>query len=94
MQFEAGPWHCFGEEMLRKLIEIAPSLVNHGVSNGAGALSSSQQSLSGRHQAAFLPDFTAIARDDCAYLEITAESYLQAYHATVMVNETKYSLFL
>lgn len=27
MQFEAGPWHCFGEEMLQKLIEIAPSLI-------------------------------------------------------------------
>uniref|UniRef100_A0A914WFY6 CNNM transmembrane domain-containing protein n=1 Tax=Plectus sambesii TaxID=2011161 RepID=A0A914WFY6_9BILA len=92
MHFEAGPWHCFGEEMLNKLMEIAPGLVQYGLSTNTGscsALSSSQRSLSGRHQAAFAPDFTAIARDECVYLEITSEAYLQAYHATLMTKENK-----
>lgn len=33
MHFEAGPWHCFGEEMLNKLMDIAPGLVHHSISS-------------------------------------------------------------
>uniref|UniRef100_A0A914W285 CNNM transmembrane domain-containing protein n=1 Tax=Plectus sambesii TaxID=2011161 RepID=A0A914W285_9BILA len=91
MQFEAGPWHCFGEEVLNKLVEIAPHLSHHSNRFGsASALSSSQDTLDDtnkeikRHPAAFSPDFTAIALDECTYLEVNVSTYLNAYHASLM----------
>ncbi|VDM91668.1 unnamed protein product, partial [Onchocerca ochengi] len=32
----------------------------------------------------FTPDFSAVVRDDCTYLEITAQTYLLAYKSTLI----------
>lgn len=32
----------------------------------------------------FVPDFTATIRDDCTYLEISAQTYLLAYKSTLI----------
>uniref|UniRef100_A0A914UUR1 Cyclic nucleotide-binding domain-containing protein n=1 Tax=Plectus sambesii TaxID=2011161 RepID=A0A914UUR1_9BILA len=97
MQFEAGPWHCFGEEVLRKLVEVAPALAQHAIPHVATGLSFSRQSLTGdapdlrkRHAASFIPDFSAVVKDDCTYLEITVHTYLSAYRATLMQKGTRY----
>jgi hypothetical protein len=97
MQFEAGPWHYFGEEVLRKLVELAPALAQHPPTHASNALSFSRQSLTGdtpetrkRHACSFIPDFTAVVKDDCTYLEITVNTYLSAYRATLMQKGTRW----
>ncbi|KAK0404571.1 hypothetical protein QR680_017517 [Steinernema hermaphroditum] len=102
MTFEAGPWHCFGEELLNRLVEVAsgsqgaqnnpqpqqqparttvnPSPAAPSATTGAGLPSAFVES----RRITFVPDFSAVVRDDCTYLEITAQTYLLAYKSTLL----------
>lgn len=157
MTFEAGPWHCFGTEMLDKLDQLitngpsgtlsptatatviaqpsqnavvsnaigksgnradslvilqqqqavvnAVSTANHtsAASGGGGARSSqgalhpsstgptalftaagsTQQEVDAK-KITFVPDYSMVIRDECTYLEITAQTYLIAYKSTLI----------
>uniref|UniRef100_A0A1I8EDB0 Cyclic nucleotide-binding domain-containing protein n=1 Tax=Wuchereria bancrofti TaxID=6293 RepID=A0A1I8EDB0_WUCBA len=76
MTFEAGPWHCFGGEFLEQLVTFSRnSLSTSGVSPSEPVKKSA---------VSFTPDFSAVVRDDCTYLEITAQTYLLAYKSTLI----------
>uniref|UniRef100_A0A915PKT1 CNNM transmembrane domain-containing protein n=1 Tax=Setaria digitata TaxID=48799 RepID=A0A915PKT1_9BILA len=124
MTFEAGPWHCFGGELLDQLVTVAQqqygitgaqlqqqgipywrlsqcyklSVVLYrtdiGISCGGTQVTFSRNSLSTsgispsepvkKSAISFTPDFSAVVRDDCTYLEITAQTYLLAYKSTLI----------
>lgn len=103
MKFEAGPWHCFGEEIFTKLIELAPTLTqHHPLSTSTQSLQTSdtigdvnpidsQQEIRKLPQSSsFIPDYTAVVKDDCTYLEISVNTYLSAYRATLMQRKKRY----
>ncbi|TKR81092.1 hypothetical protein L596_015030 [Steinernema carpocapsae] len=92
MTFEAGPWHCFGEDLLNRLVEVAPQNApsqqkEKGITTNTaapapapipGAPPATAQRIT------FVPDFSAVVRDDCTYLEISAQTYLLAYKSTLL----------
>lgn len=95
MTFEAGPWHCFGNELLDRLYQITNGLKKgqtQSPRSSLGALaiiSASAGSTPQLHDVdmkkiTFVPDFTATIRDDCTYLEISAQTYLLAYKSTII----------
>ncbi|VDK48228.1 unnamed protein product, partial [Gongylonema pulchrum] len=129
MTFEAGPWHCFGGELLDQLVTVAQqqygvataqtqqqqgldaqfsltdifnkkSFFVEGGGGGSGGggggaqvtFSRNSLSTSGvspseavkKSTITFTPDFSAVVRDDCTYLEITAQTYLLAYKSTLI----------
>uniref|UniRef100_A0A8R1XU21 CNNM transmembrane domain-containing protein n=5 Tax=Onchocerca TaxID=6281 RepID=A0A8R1XU21_ONCVO len=110
MTFEAGPWHCFGDELLEQLVTVAQQQYGTAASQsqqqGSGtqgtfprnSLSTSGMSPSEpmkkslmspsepmkKSLTSFTPDFSAVVRDDCTYLEITAQTYLLAYKSTLI----------
>ncbi|MCP9257398.1 Metal transporter CNNM4 [Dirofilaria immitis] len=99
MTFEAGPWHCFGAELLDQLVIVAQqqygttSTQSQQQGGGAqGTFSRNSLSTSGvspsepvkKSPISFMPDFSAVVRDDCTYLEITAQTYLLAYKSTLI----------
>uniref|UniRef100_A0A0R3RRI1 CNNM transmembrane domain-containing protein n=1 Tax=Elaeophora elaphi TaxID=1147741 RepID=A0A0R3RRI1_9BILA len=98
MTFEAGPWHCFGGELLEQLVTVAQQqyvTVSQSQQQGSGAqgtFSRNSLSTSGvspsepvkKSTVSFTPDFSAVVRDDCTYLEITAQTYLLAYKSTLI----------
>ena len=87
MTFEAGPWHSFGSELLDRLVVVAQQ---QGIIAHQPPVSFSRMSLAGnspsdvpkKSLATFIPDFSAVVRDDCTYLEITAQTYLLACKST------------
>ncbi|VDD96843.1 unnamed protein product, partial [Enterobius vermicularis] len=87
MTFEAGPWHCFGDELLDRLIILAQQ---QGIIAQQVPVSFSRNSLAAnspsdapkKMAATFIPDYSAVVRDDCTYLEITAQTYLLACKST------------
>ncbi|VDK50092.1 unnamed protein product [Anisakis simplex] len=105
MTFEAGPWHCFGGELLDRLVQNAQQQCATGTSANAqqqpqqqhSSVSFSRNSLSGNSPSdnskkqvnTFVPDFSAVVRDDCTYLEITAQTYLLAYKSTLITKGTR-----
>ncbi|KAL3990194.1 hypothetical protein ACH3XW_30760 [Acanthocheilonema viteae] len=99
MTFEAGPWHCFGAELLQQLVAVAQQQYGttgaQSQQQGSGAqvtFSRNSLSTSGvspsepvkKNAISFTPDFSAVVRDDCTYLEITAQTYLLAYKSTLI----------
>ncbi|VDN82117.1 unnamed protein product [Brugia pahangi] len=99
MTFEAGPWHCFGGEFLEQLVAVAQqqygTTSSQSQQQGGGAqvtFSRNSLSTSGvspsepvkKSAVSFTPDFSAVVRDDCTYLEITAQTYLLAYKSTLI----------
>jgi hypothetical protein len=100
MTFEAGPWHCFGNELLDRLHQITSNMKagqptqsprsSHGalaitstaVSNSTAAIT--QLNDVDMKKINFIPDFTATIRDDCTFLEISAQTYLLAYKSTLI----------
>lgn len=94
MTFEAGPWHCFGGELLERLVAIAQQQCNSAapvqqqqqppVSISRNSLSGSSPPDNNKKTTTFIPDFSAVVRDDCTYLEITAQTYLLAYKSTLI----------
>lgn len=93
MTFEAGPWHCFGGELLERLVAIAQQQCSSAapaqqqqppVSISRNSLSGSAPPDNNKKTTTFIPDFSAVVRDDCTYLEITAQTYLLAYKSTLI----------
>ncbi|OZC05783.1 hypothetical protein X798_07241 [Onchocerca flexuosa] len=99
MTFEAGPWHCFGDELLEQLVTVAQqqygTAAGQSQQQGSGtqgtfprsSISASVISPSEpvkKSLTSFTPDFSAVVRDDCTYLEITAQTYLLAYKSTLI----------
>jgi len=109
MNFEAGPWHCFGTELLDKLVQMvdqppqrsqqqtpqqkAPAtrssqgaLVHLPIASGS--ISAGAPPEFDAKKVTFVPDFSAVIRDDCTYLEINAQTFLLAYKST-LINKNK-----
>lgn len=96
MTFEAGPWHCFGNELLDRLHQFtdsAPRKAQRSQSprNSQTALSPLTPAGVGEadlKKMMFVPDYTAIIKDDCTYLEISAQTYLLAFKSTLIKNRS------
>ncbi|KAI1716538.1 metal transporter cnnm-1 [Ditylenchus destructor] len=100
MTFEAGPWHCFGNELLDRVFQLVqqqqavPSkALNTRNSQGALSVATSVAVVAAPPQPVvepdpkkitFVPDYSAVIRDDCTYLEISAQTYLLAYKSTLL----------
>ncbi|KAI6173296.1 hypothetical protein M3Y98_01066500 [Aphelenchoides besseyi] len=99
MTFEAGPWHCFGNELLDRLHQITATMRKNQTTqsprnsqsglpansqNSANITAFSQLNDVDTKKITFIPDFTATIRDDCTYLEICAQTYLLAYKSTLI----------
>ncbi|KAI6191501.1 hypothetical protein M3Y97_00235100 [Aphelenchoides bicaudatus] len=101
MTFEAGPWHCFGNELLDRLHQITNSMKSgqptQSPRSSHGALAIGSTTTANPSTATinqindvdvkkinFIPDFTATIRDDCTFLEISAQTYLLAYKSTLL----------
>uniref|UniRef100_A0A914ZG48 CNNM transmembrane domain-containing protein n=1 Tax=Parascaris univalens TaxID=6257 RepID=A0A914ZG48_PARUN len=82
MKFEAGPWHAFGTEILKKLIANAKNLARSTSVADAGELNAMR-----RPDLAFIPDYSVIVADECTFLEITTTTYINAHRATLMQRE-------
>ncbi|CAD6192833.1 unnamed protein product [Caenorhabditis auriculariae] len=81
MNFEAGPWHHFGSEVMKKLVEGASTLSRSTSIVGTSDLSARRPDLM------FKPDYGAIIKDECTYLEISVAAYINAYKSTLMQRE-------
>lgn len=81
MMFEAGPWHHFGSEILTKLVDGAATLSRSTSIIGTQDLSSRRPDLM------FTPDYSAVIKENCTYLEITVGAYINAYKSTLMQRE-------
>lgn len=112
MTFEAGPWHCFGGQLLERIALAQQQLQNQQqpqVSGGSGGASgiigsavmqtpvsqsgnsiATTQMLETLKKPTFVPDFSAVVRDDCTYLEITAQTYLLAYKSTLISKGSRF----
>uniref|UniRef100_A0A1I8ASV1 Cyclic nucleotide-binding domain-containing protein n=1 Tax=Steinernema glaseri TaxID=37863 RepID=A0A1I8ASV1_9BILA len=82
MKFEAGPWHSFGDVVLRKMTGNCGNLCRSmSVADGTD-FSTRRPDLS------FVPDYSVVVNDNCTFLDISASSYVNAYRATLMQRET------
>ncbi|KAK0400373.1 hypothetical protein QR680_003466 [Steinernema hermaphroditum] len=81
MKFDAGPWHSFGNEVLRKMTQ------NYSTLSRSMSVADGKDFSARRPDLAFVPDYSVIIKDDCTYLEVTASSYVNAYRATLMQRE-------
>ncbi|CAD5234565.1 unnamed protein product [Bursaphelenchus xylophilus] len=91
MTFEAGPWHCFGNELLDRLLQVTTNLKRPQRSqsprnseptlNPVGTSPFTDIDLK---KVTFIPDYTAVIKDDCTYLEISAQTYLLAFKSTLI----------
>ncbi|CAM36329.1 Metal transporter cnnm-1 [Caenorhabditis elegans] len=81
MMFEAGPWHHFGGEIMAKLVDGAATLGRSMSIVGTSELSARRPDLM------FKPDYSAVVKEDCTYLEISVSAYINAYKASLMQRE-------
>ncbi|CAJ0577395.1 unnamed protein product, partial [Mesorhabditis spiculigera] len=86
MTFEAGPWHAFGTELLERLCD-------HVVAESKRPLNGSRCSLTDRpeqkdRKIGFTPDYSVVVRDDCTFLEISANHYELAYKTSQISKTT------
>ncbi|CAO4372158.1 unnamed protein product [Caenorhabditis nigoni] len=81
MIFEAGPWHHFGGEIMAKMVEGAATLGRSMSIVGTSDLSARRPDLM------FRPDYSAVVKDDCTYLEISVSAFINAYKASLMQRE-------
>ncbi|TKR73578.1 hypothetical protein L596_020876 [Steinernema carpocapsae] len=99
MTFEAGPWHYFGEDLLNRLMEVVKSTSGTGQQAQKRSLATckslpattivaasvnSSTAFAESRRTGFAPDFTAVIRDECTYLEISAQTYHLAYKSTLL----------
>ncbi|KIH64045.1 hypothetical protein ANCDUO_05648 [Ancylostoma duodenale] len=81
MMFEAGPWHCFGSEVLKKLVEGAATL-----SRSTSIVDTTDLSCR-RPDLMFKPDYSVVVKEDCTYLDVNVAAYVNAYKSTLMQRE-------
>uniref|UniRef100_A0A8R1DNM1 Metal transporter n=1 Tax=Caenorhabditis japonica TaxID=281687 RepID=A0A8R1DNM1_CAEJA len=81
MMFEAGPWHHFGGEIMKKLVQGAATLGRSMSIVGTSDLSVRRPDL------LFKPDYSAVVKEDCTYLEISVTAFVNAYKASLMQRE-------
>ncbi|KAJ1349424.1 Metal transporter cnnm-1, variant 2 [Parelaphostrongylus tenuis] len=81
MVFEAGPWHCFGSEMLKKLVQETATL-----SRKTSIVDTSDLSCR-RPDLMFEPDYSVVVKQDCTYLDVNVAAYINAYKSTLMQRE-------
>ncbi|CAI4233125.1 unnamed protein product [Auanema sp. JU1783] len=85
MTFEAGPWHAFGTDMLEKLVEQSEQDAAREKENVSSRNSlNAAGDITKAGKVGFMPDFSVVVRDECTFLEITAQSWLLAYRSTLM----------
>lgn len=86
--FEAGPFHCFGQEILEKALEAAQQRADENsdssqsLEQGKHPLEEEEPPISA-NKISFVPDFTAVIRQDITYLEIDGNTYLKAYQVSI-----------
>ncbi|WKY05225.1 hypothetical protein Q1695_005890 [Nippostrongylus brasiliensis] len=81
MMFEAGPWHCFGEEVLKKLVQGAATLSRSTSIVDTNDLSCRRPDLM------FKPDYSVVVKEDCTYLDVNVAAYVNAYKSSLMQRE-------
>ncbi|KAE9417154.1 hypothetical protein Angca_009696, partial [Angiostrongylus cantonensis] len=81
MVFEAGPWHCFGSEILKKLVHEVAAL-----SRSTSIVDTSDLSCR-RPDLMFKPDYSVVVTEDCTYLDVNVAAYINAYKSTLMQRE-------
>jgi hypothetical protein len=81
MNFEAGPWHAFGTEILDKIVAILEA--KPSVTSGSGLPPELEKKIT------FVPDYSVTIQDDCTYLEVTSTTYLLAYKTTLITRGSK-----
>ncbi|EPB77288.1 hypothetical protein ANCCEY_03659 [Ancylostoma ceylanicum] len=81
MMFEAGPWHCFGSEVLKKLVDGAATL-----SRSTSIVDTTDLSCR-RPDLMFKPDYSVVVKEDCTYLDVNVAAYVNAYKSTLMQRE-------
>ncbi|KJH49245.1 hypothetical protein DICVIV_04625 [Dictyocaulus viviparus] len=81
MMFEAGPWHSFGDEILKKLVQQASTL-----SRSTSIVDTSDLSCR-RPDLMFKPDYSVVVKEDCTYLDVNVAAYINAYKSTLMQRE-------
>ncbi|KHN75486.1 Metal transporter CNNM4 [Toxocara canis] len=77
MEFEAGPWTCFGTELLDQLDELVNG---NPIDEDQPTLSGTQTALIGSIQ--FTPDFDVQVSEFCRFFQLTVPGYLNAYQVT------------
>ncbi|OZC05128.1 hypothetical protein X798_07895 [Onchocerca flexuosa] len=78
MEFEAGPWTSFGDEILDQLDE----LVNGNLGNDENDFSLSDSKSQLIHSIQFNPDFDLLVTDFCRFFHLTVSAYLNAIKVT------------
>ncbi|VDM67979.1 unnamed protein product [Strongylus vulgaris] len=81
MMFEAGPWHCFGGEILKKLVQGAATL-----SRSTSIIDTTDLSCR-RPDLMFKPDYSVVVKEDCTYLDVNVAAYINAFKSTLMQRE-------
>ncbi|KAK6750094.1 hypothetical protein RB195_002218 [Necator americanus] len=81
MMFEAGPWHCFGSEILKKLLQGAATL-----SRSTSIVDTTDLSCR-RPDLMFKPDYSVVVKEDCTYLDVNVAAYVNAYKSSLMQRE-------
>ncbi|CAI4228392.1 unnamed protein product [Auanema sp. JU1783] len=81
MMFEAGPWHCFGKEVLDKLVQGAATLSRSTSIVDINDLSCRRPDLM------FDPDYTVVVKEECTYLDINVAAYINAFKSSLMQRE-------
>ncbi|MCP9261723.1 Metal transporter CNNM4 [Dirofilaria immitis] len=78
MEFEAGPWTSFGNEILDQLDEF----VSGNLRNNEDDFSLSDSKSQLIHSIQFNPDFDLFVTDFCRFLHLTVSAYLNAIKVT------------
>ncbi|XGW31068.1 hypothetical protein V3C99_009771 [Haemonchus contortus] len=81
MMFEAGPWHSFGSEILKKLVQGAATL-----SRSTSIVDTTDLSCR-RPDLMFKPDYSVVVKEDCTYLDVSVAAYINAYKSSLMQRE-------
>ncbi|VDK17394.1 unnamed protein product [Anisakis simplex] len=87
MEFEAGPWKCFGTELLDQIDELLNDDSFEGTQCGFSTGSSLITTLINSIQ--FTPDFDLIVTEFCRFLQVTVPAYLNAYHVTCIARAAR-----
>ncbi|CAD5230601.1 unnamed protein product [Bursaphelenchus okinawaensis] len=83
MTFEAGPWHCFGKELLDVLHDDINKNKLMDNCHSSPKVSTVFNDVEMK-RLMFIPDYTVVIKDQCTYLEVTPQTYLLAFKSTLI----------